>query len=52
MAETEERSACLIMALYSRLEQIMLEMRPAFKRETTFEWFFLLLSIDITLTGK
>jgi hypothetical protein len=31
------------MELYSRLEQIMLEMRPAFKRETTFEWFVLLL---------
>jgi hypothetical protein len=31
------------MELYSRLEQIILEMRPAFKREATFEWFVLLL---------
>jgi hypothetical protein len=31
------------MELYSRLEQIMLEMRPAFTREATFEWFVLLL---------
>ena len=31
------------MELYSRLEQIMLEMRPAFAREATFEWFTLLL---------
>jgi hypothetical protein len=31
------------MELYSRLEQIMQKMRPAFKREATFEWFVLLL---------
>lgn len=31
------------MKLYSRLEQIMLEMRPVFQREATFEWFVLLL---------
>ena len=31
------------MELYNRLEQIMLEMRPAFSREATFEWFVLLL---------
>jgi hypothetical protein len=31
------------MVLYDRLEQIILEMRPAFKREATFEWFVLLL---------
>jgi hypothetical protein len=31
------------MELYSRLEQVMLEMRPAFTRENTFEWFVLLL---------
>jgi hypothetical protein len=29
--------------MVGQLEQIMLEMRPAFKRETTFEWFVLLL---------
>jgi hypothetical protein len=28
---------------YSRLEQIMLEMRPVFQRKATFEWFVLLL---------
>jgi hypothetical protein len=31
------------MELYNRLEQIILEMRPAFKREATFEWFVSLL---------
>lgn len=29
--------------LYQRLEQIMLEFRPVFRREATFEWFVLLL---------
>jgi hypothetical protein len=43
MAEIQKLSACSIMELYNRLEQIMLEMRPAFKREATFEWFVLLL---------
>lgn len=43
MAVIQKRSACLIMELHSRLEQIMLEMRPAFSRESTFEWFVLLL---------
>jgi hypothetical protein len=43
IAETEKISAYSIMELYSRLEQIMLEMRSAFKREATFEWFVLLL---------
>jgi DDE superfamily endonuclease len=31
------------MDLYDRLEQIILELRPAFRREATFEWFVLLL---------
>jgi hypothetical protein len=31
------------MELYSRLEQIMLEMRSVFRREATFEWFVLLI---------
>jgi hypothetical protein len=43
IAETQKISAYSIMELYSRLEQIMLEMRSAFKREATFEWFVLLL---------
>jgi hypothetical protein len=29
--------------LYQRLEQIMVEFRPVFRREVTFEWFVLLL---------
>jgi hypothetical protein len=29
--------------LYQRLEQIMVQFRPVFKREATFEWFVLLL---------
>ena len=29
--------------LYQRLEQIMVEFRPVFRREATFEWFVLLL---------
>ena len=31
------------MELYERLEQIMIKLRPAFSRQATFEWFFLLL---------
>jgi DDE superfamily endonuclease len=31
------------MELYDRIEQIISELRPAFKRETTFHWFVLLL---------
>jgi hypothetical protein len=30
------------MKLYQRIEQILLELRPAFSREATFEWFVLL----------
>jgi hypothetical protein len=30
------------MKLYHRIEQILLELRPVFSRETTFEWFMLL----------
>jgi hypothetical protein len=40
------------MELYSRLEQIMLEMRPAFKRETTFEWFVLFNTPDRFVTTE
>jgi len=29
--------------LYQRLEQIMVQFRPVFRREATFEWFVLLL---------
>jgi hypothetical protein len=31
------------MELYDRIEQIISELRPAFSRETTFQWFVLLL---------
>jgi hypothetical protein len=31
------------MELYERLEQILRELRPAFKREATYEWFVLLI---------
>jgi hypothetical protein len=30
------------MKLYQRIEQILLELRPVFSREATFEWFLLL----------
>jgi hypothetical protein len=42
-AEIQQRSASLIMELYNCLEQIILEMPPAFKQEATFEWFVFLL---------
>ena len=31
------------MELYQRIEQILLQLRPVFHRETTFKWFGLLL---------
>ncbi|MEO1147859.1 MAG: hypothetical protein AAFY26_19945, partial [Cyanobacteria bacterium J06638_22] len=31
------------MELYQRLEQILVQLRPAFNREATFNWFVLLL---------
>ncbi len=43
MAETSMDQPGLIMELYDRLEQIISELRPAFSRETTFNWFVLLL---------
>jgi DDE superfamily endonuclease len=43
MAETSMHQPGLIMELYDRLEQIISELRPAFSRETTFNWFVLLL---------
>jgi hypothetical protein len=30
------------MELYQRIEQILLQFRPVFRREATFEWFVLL----------
>ncbi|MBW4661598.1 MAG: hypothetical protein KME15_23255 [Drouetiella hepatica Uher 2000/2452] len=30
------------MRLYQRIEQILLELRPVFNREATFEWLLLL----------
>ena len=31
------------MELYARIEQILLELRPAFSRDIPFEWFVLLM---------
>jgi hypothetical protein len=36
-------SACLIMELYDRIEQILENLRPAFSRRAAFDWFVLLL---------